>query len=44
VIGGIHAPELAEGLVARVVRAAITARDGSKVREGEVLTSRKESS
>lgn len=42
VVGGLFAPELAPGLVARVVRAAITARDGSTVREGEVLTSRKE--
>lgn len=42
VVGAIVAPELADGLVARVVRAAVTHRDGSTVREGEVLTSRKE--
>lgn len=42
VIGGMFAPHLADGLVARVVRAAITARDGATIREGEVLTSRKE--
>jgi hypothetical protein len=43
VVGAVTAPELADGLVARVVRAAvITHPDGSTVREGEVLTSRKE--
>jgi hypothetical protein len=41
VAGTILSHEVDEGLVARVVRAAVTTRDGTLVREGEVLTARK---
>lgn len=43
VVGAIPNDDLSDGLVARVVRAAITTLDGAPVREGEVLTSRKAS-
>ena len=44
VVGAVQTPDLADGLVARVVRAAITSRDGATVRQGEVITSRKDPS
>lgn len=44
VVGAMPAPELPEGVVARVVRAAVTRPDGAPVREGEVITSRKDPS
>lgn len=44
VVGAVSTEDLADGLIARVVRAAITRPDGTPVREGEVITSRKEPS
>ncbi len=42
VVGTTPCAEIPEGMIARVIRAAVTTRDGMLFREGEVLTSRKD--
>lgn len=42
VVGTTSATNVAEGLVAQVIRAAVTTPTGAVVREGEVLTSRRD--